>query len=230
MARTDQDFRDGLALDFFSPKARTLIVQQNKVPLSPQFVAGVSGEGFVALQNYSYIIRTNDSAQDLIAKIEISYKPEALALMGIQEANTFVAQLSADNRTWMVNEESRNVHRMENKTRMIKQTSIDGEFMLLGRKSMDTSNVFLQFGHGDLRTVHLSGGIGPQTSQFIDGLGFSVVCDKPLRMNVRLKQGVNSGTLPSGTKSLNSYAWIVNTTNPQAQIRAEMRVPCEFPC
>lgn len=29
MERTDQDFKDGLALDLFSPRNRTLVVQKN---------------------------------------------------------------------------------------------------------------------------------------------------------------------------------------------------------
>jgi hypothetical protein len=33
MERTDQDFKDGLALDLFSPKNRTLVVKQNTSPL-----------------------------------------------------------------------------------------------------------------------------------------------------------------------------------------------------
>jgi hypothetical protein len=88
MERTDQDFKDGLALDLFSPKNRTLVVKQNNSPLSAQFISGNSGEPFVALSNYSYIIQMNETANDLIAKIEIPYNPEQLNEMGIQEANS----------------------------------------------------------------------------------------------------------------------------------------------
>jgi hypothetical protein len=48
MERTDQDFEDGLALDLFSPKNRTLTVKQNASPLPAQFITGGNGEPFVA--------------------------------------------------------------------------------------------------------------------------------------------------------------------------------------
>ena len=47
-------------------------------------------------------------------------------------------------------------------------------------------------------------------------------------MNVDLKQGINPGTLPANTVSLNSYMWIVNTSDPFMSINAEMLVPCAF--
>lgn len=70
MERTDQDFKDGLALELFSPKNRTLVVKQNTFPLGAQFVTGNSGSPFIALSNYSYIITMNETANDLMAKID----------------------------------------------------------------------------------------------------------------------------------------------------------------
>jgi hypothetical protein len=83
MERTDQDFQDGLALDLFSPKNRTLVVKQNTSPLAAQLVTGNSGSPFVALSNYSYIITMNETSNDLIAKIEVPYDPTMLQSMGI---------------------------------------------------------------------------------------------------------------------------------------------------
>lgn len=148
MERTDQDFEDGLALDFFSPANRTLVVTQNLKPLSPSFTSGLSGESFIALSNYSYIIKFNETANDLIAKIEIPYDPSILAKMGIQEANTYVGTLAPDGKSWIIKDDQRNVHRSENNTRIIKMTSLDGEYMLLGRNTADTSNIFVQYGQG----------------------------------------------------------------------------------
>jgi hypothetical protein len=45
-------------------------------------------------------------------------------------------------------------------------------------------------------------------------------------MNVDLKQGINPGTLPADTVSLNSYMWIVNTSDPSVRTNSEMLVPC----
>jgi hypothetical protein len=227
MERTDQDFQDGLALDLFSPKNRTLIVKQNTSPLGAQFVTGTTGEPFVALSNYSYIIQMNETANDLIAKIEVPYDLTMLNAMGIQEANTYVATLAADKKSWVVNDSTRNVHRSENNTRIIKMTSLDGEYLLVGRKTVDTSNIFVQYGQGATRTVNLTGGTGIQEAEFIDGLRFSIQASKALKMNVDLKQGIDPTTLPANTQSLNSYMWIVNTSEPNTTLEAQMLVPCK---
>ncbi|KAK2590253.1 hypothetical protein QQS21_012069 [Conoideocrella luteorostrata] len=110
MARTDRDFVDGLVLDLFSPVNRTLVVTNNSSPLPGNFVTGSSGEGFVNLSKYSWIVKFNESAEDLIAKIEVPYNPEALEKLGIQKANTYVGTLSPDKKSWVVSETQKNVH------------------------------------------------------------------------------------------------------------------------
>lgn len=229
MERTDQDFQDGLALDLFSPKNRTLVVQQNKAPLPGHFVTGANGEPFIALSNYSYIIRMNETANDLIAKIEIPYDPEMLDQMGIQEANTYVGTLAPDKKSWVIDNLTRNVHRSENNTRIIKMTSLDGEYLLLGRQTVDTSNIFVQYGQGATRTVNVTGGPGIQEAEFVDGLRLSVEAQAPMKINIDIKTGVNPRTLPDGAQSLNSFMWIINTTNPKSNISTDMRVPCKLP-
>jgi hypothetical protein len=227
MERTDQDFQDGLALDLFSPKNRTVIVQQNKTPLAGHFVSGTNGEPFIALSTYSYIIKLNETANDLIAKIEVPYDPVKLNAMGVQEANTYVGTLAADKKSWVIDEQRRNVHRSENLTRIIKMTSLDGEYLLLGRQTIDTANVFVQYGQGATRTVNITGGQGVQEAEFIDGLRFSIQAETAMNMNVDIIQGINPGTLPSNTEPLNSFMWVINTTNSNAKLTAEMRVPCK---
>jgi hypothetical protein len=164
MARTDQDFKDGLALDLFSPKNRTLVVKQNTSPLPAGFITGTTGEPFIALSSYSYIIQMNETANDLIAKIEVPYDPEQLKKVGVQEANTYVATLAADKMSWVIDDSTRNVHRSENNTRIIKMTSMDGEYLLVGRQTVDTSNIFVQYGQGATRTVNMTGGSGKYAS------------------------------------------------------------------
>lgn len=110
MERTDQDFTDGLALDLLSPKNRTLVVQQNPNPLPGNFVTGSTGETFVNLLPYSYIVRLNESAHDLIAKIELPYDPVSLQAAGIDQRNTYVGTLAPDGKSWVVAENLRNVH------------------------------------------------------------------------------------------------------------------------
>lgn len=110
MARTDQDFVDGLALDLFSPTNRTLVVTNNTSPLPGNFVTGSSGEGFINLSNYSWIIKFNETANDLIAKVELPYDPVSLEEQGIAVGNTYVGTLSTDKKSWVVSESQRNVH------------------------------------------------------------------------------------------------------------------------
>ncbi|KAM4056005.1 putative paired amphipathic helix protein sin3a protein [Hirsutella rhossiliensis] len=226
MERTDQDFVDGLALDLFSPVNRTLVVTNNTSPLPGNFVTGSSGEGFVNLSKYSWIVKFNESAQDLIAKIEVPYDPSALKEQGIDVSNTYVGTLAADGKSWMVSEAQRNVHISENKTRIIKMTSLDGEYMLLGRKSEDTTNIFVQYGQGATRTVNATEGDRFQEAEFVDGLRFKIKSAQSFPMNVDLANGVDKASLPENTISLNSFAWVVNSTNPAGNtLDVAMRFP-----
>ena len=229
MERTDQDFQDGLALDLFSPKNRTLAVRQNTRPLPGHFVTGTSGGPFIALSNYSYVMKMNETANDLIAKIEIPYDPAALALLGVQEGNTYVGRLADDKMSWVIDEATRNVHRSENNTRIIKMTSLDGEYMLLGRQAVDEANIFVQYGQGATRTVNITGGPGWHEAEFVDGLRFSMFAQASMAMNVDITNGITPQSLPPGTASLNSFAWTVNTSNPNGMMNTTMRVPCKPP-
>jgi hypothetical protein len=110
MERTDQDFKDGLALDLFSPHNRTLIVHKNTSPLPGNFVSGSTGEPFIALSNYSWVIKVNETALDLIAKVELPYEPDNVKRRGCDIANTYVGVLSGDGKSWRVDESRRNVH------------------------------------------------------------------------------------------------------------------------
>ena len=92
--------------------------------------------------------------------------------------------------------------RTENKTRIIKLTSLDGEYILLGRQTVDTANVFVQYGFGATRTVNLSSGAGVQQAEFVDGLRLSVETEKEMRVNANLQFGIETKVLPTGSQSL----------------------------
>jgi hypothetical protein len=47
-----------------------------------------------------------------------------------------------------------------------------------------------------------------------------------MTMNVDIKEGINPGTLPANTVSLNSFSWVVNTSAPFMNVNAQMLVPC----
>ncbi|KAG8168488.1 hypothetical protein KVR01_001237 [Diaporthe batatas] len=154
----------------------------------------------------------NETAQDLIAKIELPYDPVTLQQQGFDVANTFVGKLAPDGKAWVIIEGQRNVHMSENKTRIIKLTSLDGEYMLLGRKSLDTSNIFVQYGQGATRTVNVTGGPGIEEAEFVDGLRFTLAATSPFTMNVDIPNGVEQAALPENTIPLNSFSWTINTT------------------
>jgi hypothetical protein len=78
-------------------------------------------------------------------------------------------------------------------------TSLDGEYMLLGRKSVDSSNIFVQYGQGATRTVNITGGAGIQEAEFVDGLRFSVAATTSFAMNVDIPNGVEPAALPENT-------------------------------
>ncbi|KAI9840096.1 MAG: hypothetical protein M1838_004243 [Thelocarpon superellum] len=226
MERTDQHFQDGLALDLLSPSNRTLVVTQNNSPLAASFVTGSSGEPWVAVHPYSYIVQMSEPAYDLIAKIELPYDPSALAQMGVDPSNTYVGKLSDDRTSWVVSEPQRNVHISEQKAQIVKMTSLDGEYLLLGRKTQDTSNIFMQYGFGDARTVNVIGGPGRQDSEFIDGLRLSITSANTFTFNVDLEYGVDAASLPPGVQSLNSFAWKINSTATNGEVQAaEIRFP-----
>ncbi len=93
----------------------------------------------------------------------------------------------------------------ENKTRIIKMTSLDGEYMLLGRRSDDATNIFVQYGQGATRTVNATGGPGVQEAEFIDGLRFSIQSTVPFTMNVDIPNGLDPATMPGNAMSLSVF-------------------------
>lgn len=113
---------------------------------------------------------------------------------------------------------STNLHRSsESKTRIIKLTSLDGEYILLGRKTVDTANIFVQYGQGATRTVNVTGGPGTQEAEFVDGLRFTVNSQQAFGINADLKNNVASEALPQGAFSISkgkSYGlgWLCRVT------------------
>jgi hypothetical protein len=133
----------------------------------------------------------------------------------------------------------------ENKTRIIKLKFLDGEYILLGRQTVDTANIFVQYGFGATRAVNLAGGKGVQQAEFVDGLRLGVELEKEMQVNVHLKNGIDAKALPTGMRSLwrlrpicrrcsfwnsqsasDSFAWVINSSAPNQQLsRASVRFP-----
>lgn len=82
---------------------------------------------------------------------------------------------------------------------------MDGEYILLGRQTVDTANIFVQYGFGATRTVNLTGGTGVQQAEFVDGLRLSVESETEMRINGDLQFGIDSKALPTGMRSLSRF-------------------------
>jgi len=111
MVRTVSLFVDGMVIDVMSPENRTLSVDRNMTPLNGSFVTGSTGGSFRALQRYSYLVRLDAPANNLVASMEIPFLNETLQRLNIDAANLYVGKLAADGKSWEVMENMRNVHR-----------------------------------------------------------------------------------------------------------------------
>ncbi|RDI83315.1 hypothetical protein Vi05172_g6626 [Venturia inaequalis] len=212
MINNNIDFVDGLKLNVYSPVDREVIVTMNKSPLNGTFVTGTTGTGYRTVRGYSYIIKTDPPGNDMIAKISIPYDPTKLQNMSIQQADTFIGKLADDKKEWVVSTPRQTNQRAQFQTSMSQMTSLDGEYVILGRKGTDNGNIFVPYGTGAQFSVKFTGGPGRQDAEFLDGLRFAVQSEFPLRMNVDLKYPIDEKEIPEGMMALNAYAWVVNTT------------------
>ncbi|QDS76059.1 hypothetical protein FKW77_005696 [Venturia effusa] len=212
MTSNDIDFVDGLKINVYSPVDREVTVTKNDSPLNGTFVTGTTGTGYRTLQAYSYVFKTNPPGNDMIATINLPYDPTTLEEMSIERGDTFIGKLAEDKKAWIVSTAQQTVQRAESKTSMSQMTSLDGEYVILGRKGTDNGNIFMRYGTGAQLSANFTGGLGRQDVEFIDGLRFAVQSETPLRMNARLKYPLDESDIPEGMVSLNAYAWVVNTT------------------
>lgn len=100
--------------------------------------------------------------------------------------------------------------------------------MLVGRQSTDMGSTFVTYGTGAENTVKLDGGVGLQEAEFMDGLRVSVQTNQTVNMTVELREGINPGTLNDNAMPLNTFMWVVKTSNPNQVVDATMFFPCKF--
>jgi len=87
----------------------------NDNPMTGVFVSGATGGQFRGLSAYSYIIKTNEVANDMIARVEVPYDPARLTGLTIDASNTFVARMAADNKSWVVEDSLQNINAYANR-------------------------------------------------------------------------------------------------------------------
>jgi hypothetical protein len=77
---------------------------------------------------------------------------------------------------------------------MVKMNAIDGEYMALGRQTVETNAALTPFGSDQASSVVVQG-TGIQEAEFVDGFRMSVRATQPITMTVDVKDGVEQGML-----------------------------------
>ncbi|KAF1973578.1 hypothetical protein BU23DRAFT_506685 [Bimuria novae-zelandiae CBS 107.79] len=205
-------FQDGSKVETFSQKQQQLIVNQQTPSISANQVTGSTGSPFIALQQTSMVISTN-GAKDLVGgQIEMAMTQQGLQQANVQPDNAYVAMLSPDRQTWMIQESIRSINNTDMTVRMVKLQNLDGEYMMVGRQTQGTETQLTTFGNDQASQVTVTG-TGLQENEFTDGFRMSVKATQPMTMNVNVKKGIDSGMLAAlqGQKSVNDYRYSVTT-------------------
>ncbi|KAJ4365825.1 hypothetical protein N0V83_008446 [Neocucurbitaria cava] len=95
---------------------------------------------------------------------------------------------------------------------MVKRTQLDGEYMVVGRQTIETNTLVVPFGSDPSTSVAIQG-TGLQENEFQDGFRMSTRATQPLTMNVDVKDGVDQGMLTAlqGQQPVNDYRYSVVT-------------------
>jgi hypothetical protein len=97
-----------------------------------------------------------------------------------------------------------NAYSTDSTVRMIKLNAIDGEYMAVGRKTVETSNVLSPFGGAQQQSVNITGS-GIQEVEFQDGFRMSIRASKPMTINTDVVNGVSTSMLTGTDMSVSKY-------------------------
>jgi hypothetical protein len=187
-------FQDGSRVETFSQTQQQLIVNQQVPSIGANQVTGSTGNPFVALQQTSMVISTNGATDLVGGQIEIAMSADVLQQAQIDPGNTFVAMLSPDRQTWMIQEAVRSINTTDTTVRMVKRQNIDGEYMMLGRQTEGTEVQLTPFGDDQAAQIAITG-TGLQENEFQDGFRMSIKATQPMTMNVNVAKGIDSSML-----------------------------------
>ncbi|KAK7180684.1 hypothetical protein DPSP01_011273 [Paraphaeosphaeria sporulosa] len=225
MSLNSFQFQDGSRVETRSQKQQQLIVNQQTPSISANQVTGSTGNPFVALQQTSMVISTNGATDLVGAQIEMAMPVAALQQAQIDPGNTFVAMLSPDRQTWMIQESIRSINTTDMTVRMVKLQTIDGEYMMVGRQTAGTETQLTPFGSNQAAQVSITG-TGLQENEFQDGFRMSIKATQPMTMNVDTKKGIDSSMLTAlqGQVSVNDYRYSVTTSLAGVQSKLNQQV------
>jgi hypothetical protein len=77
---------------------------------------------------------------------------------------------------------------------MVKQSQIDGEYLIVGRQTVETNTLVVPFGNDGATSVAIEG-TGIQENEFLDGFRMSTRATQPMVMNVNVLDGVDGSQL-----------------------------------
>ncbi|KAG9192437.1 hypothetical protein G6011_11171 [Alternaria panax] len=205
-------FPDRSKVETFSQKQQQIIVNQQTPAIPANQVTGTTGQPFVAVSPQSMTISTNGATDLVGGQIEMAMTMQNLQAVAVQPDNTYVAMLSPDRQSWMIQETMRSVNTTDMTVRMVKRTQMDGEYMVVGRQTIETNTLVTPFGSDGSTSVAIQG-TGLQENEFQDGFRMSTRATQPMSMNVDVKDGVDSGMLAAlqGQAPVNDYRYSVVT-------------------
>lgn len=90
--------------------------------------------------------------------------------------------------------------------RMVKRNQLDGEYMIVGRQTIETNTLVQPFGSDGATSVAIQG-TGLQENEFQDGFRMSTRATQPMTMNVDVVDGIDSSMLAAlqGQDSVSKY-------------------------
>jgi hypothetical protein len=90
--------------------------------------------------------------------------------------------------------------------RMVKRNQLDGEYMIVGRQTVETNTLVQPFGSDQASSVAIQG-TGLQENEFQDGFRMSTRATQPMLMNVDVVDGIDSSMLAAlqGQDSVSKY-------------------------
>jgi hypothetical protein len=205
-------FPDRSKIETFSQKQQQLIVNQQNPAIPANQVTGTTGQPFVQISPQSMTISSNGATDLVGGMVEMAMTMQNLQNAAVQPDNTYVAMLSPDRQTWMIQETMRSVNTTDMTVRMVKRNQLDGEYMVVGRQTVETNTLVVPFGSDGGSSVAIQG-TGLQENEFQDGFRMSTRATQPMLMNVDVKDGVSREMLSAlqGQDPVNDFRYSVIT-------------------
>lgn len=199
-------FPDRSRVETFSQKQQQIIVNQQTPAIPANQVTGTTGQPFVAISGQSMTIGTNGATDLVGGQVQMAMSMQNLQQAAVQPDNTYVAMLSPDRQTWMIQETMRTVNSTDMTVRMVKRNQLDGEYMIVGRQTVETNTLVQPFGSDQASSVAIQG-TGLQENEFQDGFRMSTRATQPMTMTVDVVDGIDSSMLAGlqGQDSVSEY-------------------------